>query len=120
MSGAAAIPFVAAIEPSKLMVAFPDVVIVTTSVIAKGLLVVVELVPEADQGSPEAFSVFNNVSVPNIVLEFEIYVFREMELTPVLKLPVNFDKNPVNPSGVVRPVADAMMVRVPAVVVLTS
>ncbi len=37
-----------------------------------------------------------------------------------MKLPVNFDRNPVNPSGVVRPVADAMMVRVPAVVVLTS
>ncbi len=72
ISGAAAIAPVAATKPSKLMVAFPEVVMVTTSVIANGLLVVVELVPDADQGSPEAISVFSNVSVPNIVLELEI------------------------------------------------
>src|SRR6266851_549677 len=109
-----------AIEPSKFIVAFPDVVTVITSVIENGSVVTVESLPNVANGELAALSEFNNVSVPNIVFEFEMYVSNVVEVTPLLKFPVNCERKLFNPSGVVRPVADAMIVRVPAVLVLTS
>src|SRR5690348_2831145 len=65
-------------------------------------------------GPPVAISEESSVSVPNMVFELERYVFRLTESTAPKKLPLSWLRNPGIAVGVVRPVTEAVMVRLPA------
>ena len=65
------------------------------------------------KGPSVAVCEVSSVSVPNIVSEVERNVCRLTEVTEPDSLPLSWLRNEIKPSGAVRPVTEAVMVRFP-------